>query len=215
MFCHKVQVKLQLSTKGVRSFVLSSGRQIPKVTGSACRSKAKAKCESSTPHAMQCLPVLLGVWTKLTGSPDFSSATWQRTVIGEKQARGQKDEIQQLPLMHKVGTSTWVQISSSHQRRREGQASYRGFKLVHRRRDTLGAVWHERLDLDFELFPVVLVVLRVTGGEKLLFSGIQWICVKVKETQRWECVQLENQFYFYFRQWSFLRDVRAVVPYPG
>lgn len=47
----------------------------------------------------------------------------------------------------------------THQRGRERQASHRGFQLIHSWRHTLSTVCHERLDLDFELFLAVLVLL--------------------------------------------------------
>lgn len=59
----------------------------------------------------------------------------------------------------------------AHQRRRERQASHRGLQLVHGGGGALGAVRHQRLDSNFELFPAVLVVLGVAGGEELLPPG--------------------------------------------
>lgn len=73
------------------------------------------------------------------------------------------------------------QISRAHQRRRQCQAPHWGFQLIHRWRDTPGAVRHQRFDLDFELFlAVILVVFWVTGGEKLLSLGGWWTWVKDK-----------------------------------
>lgn len=143
----------------------------------------------------------------------MTAHNWRKTK-DKRQTQGQKEEIQQLLLMHRVGARTRVQISSSHQRWREGQTSHRGFELVHGWRDTLGAVRHQRLDLDFELFSAVLVVLRVTGGEKLLFSGIWWTCVKEKVIRARQSGELgwtstsESGH-------SSVMSQRAIVPHPG
>lgn len=63
--------------------------------------------------------------------------------------------------------------AASHQGWRERQASHRGLQLVHGGGAALAAVRNQRLDPDFELSPAVLLllILRVAGGEKLLRSG--------------------------------------------
>lgn len=77
--------------------------------------------------------------------------------------------------------SVWfVLIGGAHQRWRERQAAHWGFQLIHRWRDTLGTVRHQRLDLNFEFFLAVLVVLGVAGGVILLSFGSWWTFVKDK-----------------------------------
>lgn len=89
---------------------------------------------------------------------------YQRTE-GRRGERGQRCKTE----TYKVPTGT--AMGSAHQRRRERQASHRGFQLVHRGGDALGAVRDQRLDSNSELFPAVLVLLGVAGGGKLLPSG--------------------------------------------
>ena len=70
----------------------------------------------------------------------------------------------------KLGSNR-IKPGAPHQSRRQRQAPHGGLQLVHRRRDTLDALRHQRLDLDLELPPALLLVVRLAGGEELLGPG--------------------------------------------
>lgn len=91
--------------------------------------------------------------------------------VGERREDG---DVRQKRAKVPSGTVT----GGAHQGRRERQAPHRGLQLVHGGGDALGAVRDQRLDSDFELFPAVLVVLGLAGGEELLPPGSWWACVK-------------------------------------
>lgn len=188
--------------------VLSSGRQTLKVAGRACRSRAKAKCASSTPHAMQSAGVVcVNKIDWLTGLLfcNMTAHSCRRKRHTGSERRNSAAAVNAQGRCQNEG-------QDSHQRWGEGQTPHRGFELVHRWRDALGAVRHQWLDLDFEFFPAVLVVLRVTGGEKLLLSGIQYICVK----EKWRAAQRSEKMvsiYTLDSDHSSMMSQRAVVLY--
>lgn len=142
------------------------------------------------------LVLVMQSWKSMTGLPDFSSTRCQQIFWGKKT---NTERVKQIWDKNKnsyyniycksaecvlppfvVCSRTVVPISSTHQRWWECQASHWGFQLVHRWRDTFGTVRHQWLDLYFELFLAVLVVLWVARREKMFSFGSWWTLVKDK-----------------------------------